>query len=121
MILTTKAKYIAVFQAVQQAIWLLFFFNEASLFQKKLVMLFIDNNSAINMTKIYQGYKRVKNIDIQYYFVKKKAKTEEFILVYILSEDNIVDLLTKILFRDVIHNFTLDLELWNLVGNKRNV
>ena len=50
---TTEAEYIAISQAVQQVIQLSFFFNKTLLLQKKLVILFIDNNGVINMTKTY--------------------------------------------------------------------
>lgn len=49
----TEAEYVAVSRAVQQAMWLSFFFDKVSLPQKKLVTLFINNNSAIEMTKMY--------------------------------------------------------------------
>ena len=62
--LMIKAKYIAISQAVQQAMQLLFFFDKVLLLQKRLDILFIDKNSVINITKTYQGHKRAKYIDI---------------------------------------------------------
>jgi len=49
----TEAEYVAVSRAVQQVMWLSFFFDKVSLPQKKLVTLFINNNSAIEITKMY--------------------------------------------------------------------
>ena len=49
----TETEYVAVSRAVQQAMWLSSFFDKVSLSQKKLVTLFINNNSAIEMTKMY--------------------------------------------------------------------
>ena len=49
----TEAEYVAVLRAVQQVMWLLFFFDKVSLSQKKLITLFINNNSAIEITKMY--------------------------------------------------------------------
>jgi len=46
---------------------------------------------------------------------------EKFKLVYMSSKDNVVDLLTKALLRDITYNFTLDLELWNIIGNRRDI
>ena len=45
-------------------ILLLSFFDKALLSQKKPVILFINNSSIIEITKIYQGYKKAKYIDI---------------------------------------------------------
>jgi len=76
------------------------FFNEAFLPQKCLVTIFIDNNRLIDITKTYWEHKRTKYIDIHHYSVKEKAEIGEFKLVYILSEDNVADLLTKALLHD---------------------
>jgi len=64
------------------------------------------------MTKTYWGHKRTKHIDVQHHFVKGKVKTREFLPVYIPSEDNIANLLTKPLPRDMTRNFTMDLGLY---------
>jgi len=45
----------------------------------------------------------------------------DFIPVYLPSEDNVTDLLTKALLRNVTYNFTLDLELWNSAENGGDV
>lgn len=52
-ILIIEAKYITVSRAIQQAIQLSLFFDKALLLQKKPIILFIDNNSIIEMTKMY--------------------------------------------------------------------
>ena len=87
-------------------------------FPKKPVILFINNNGAIEMTKTYQGYKRAKHINIWHHFVKEKIEVGKFKLVYVHSEDNVIDLLTKVLLRDATCNFTLDLRLWDTIGNR---
>ena len=97
---------------VQQAMWLSFFFDEVSLPQKNPVTIFINNNGSIDMTKTYWGHKRAKLIDIWHHFVKEKAEMGEFKPVYIPSEDNVADLLTKALPCDTTQNFALDLGLW---------
>ncbi|KAJ3557424.1 hypothetical protein NP233_g11748 [Leucocoprinus birnbaumii] len=97
--------------------WLSSFFNQASLPQNRPVSLFIDNNGAIDMTKTYRGHKHTKHIDIRHHFVKEKVEMGEFTPIYIPSEDNIADLLTKPLPRDATRNFTADLGLWDL-GNE---
>jgi len=60
--------------------------------------LFIDNDKA-------------KYIDVQYYFIKEKVEIEKFISIYITSEDNVVNLLIKLLLWNTIRNFTMNLEL----------
>jgi len=64
------------------------------------------------MTKTYHRYKRTKHVDAQHYFVKEKVKTGKSI--YIPSEDNIADLLTKLSPSDIIRESIRDLGLWEL-------
>jgi len=52
--------------------------------------------------KTYWRHKRIKHIDICHYFIKKKAEIGEFKLVYIPSENNVTNLLTKALPYDAI-------------------
>ncbi|KAJ3564398.1 hypothetical protein NP233_g8320 [Leucocoprinus birnbaumii] len=113
---TTEVEYMAVSRTVQQAMWMSSFFDQASLPQQRPVTIFIDNNGAIDMTKTYWGHKRTKHIDVRHHFVKEKVEMGEFAPVYIPSEDNVADLLTKPLPRDATRNFTSDLGLWDLVN-----
>ncbi|KAJ3563743.1 hypothetical protein NP233_g8744 [Leucocoprinus birnbaumii] len=92
---TTEAEYMAISQAVQQAMWLSSFFDQVALPQQRPITLFIDNNGAIDMTRTYRGHKRMKHIDVHHHFVKEKVEMGEFNLVYVPSEDNVADLLTK--------------------------
>jgi len=46
--------------------------------------------------------------------MKEKAENRDFIPVYISSENNMVNLLTKLLLRDTIKNFVIDLDLCSL-------
>lgn len=93
--------------------------NEALLYQKCLVTLFINNNRAIDMMKTYWGYKRAKYINVYYHFIKEKVEKDDFILVYILNEDNISNLLTKLLSRDATRKFAIDLGLYNFDKEKK--
>jgi len=82
--------------------WLSSFFDKASLLQKYPVIIFINNNKLINIIKTYWKYKRMKYIDVYYYFVKEKVKTEKFKPVYIPSNNNIADLFTKTLLVTIL-------------------
>jgi len=64
------------------------------------------------MTKTYHRYKRAKYVDAQHHFVKEKVKTGKS--MYISSEDNIADLLTKPLPSDIIRESIRDLGLLEL-------
>ena len=47
-------------------------------------------------------------------YEREKAENRDFIPVYISSENNMVNLLTKLLLRDTIKNFVIDLDLCSL-------
>ena len=64
--------------------------------------------------KAYQDHKRAKHINMWYYFMKEKAENRDFIPVYIPNENNMANLLTKLLLKDTIKNFVIDLDLCSL-------
>jgi len=56
---------------------------------------------------------------VHYHFIKEKVEKDDFILVYILNEDNISNLLTKLLLRDATRKFAIDLGLYNFDKEKK--
>jgi len=51
---------------------------------------------------------------MRHHFVKEKVKIRELLPIYIPSEENITDLLTKPLPRDMTRNFIMLLGLYEL-------
>jgi len=47
-------------------------------------------------------------------YEREKAENRDFIPVYILSENNMANLLTKLLLKDTIKDFVMDLDLCSL-------
>ncbi|KXN84444.1 Copia protein [Leucoagaricus sp. SymC.cos] len=94
---TTEAEYMALARAVQQAMWLSSFMDKIILPQPRLMIIFVDNQGAIDLTRTYRGHKRTKHIAVKYHFVKEKAEEGEFTPIYIKSKNNIADIFTKIL------------------------
>ena len=77
--------------------------------KKQSIILFIDNNRVIDITKTYYGYKKTNQINKWCNFIEEKVKTGKFL--YISSKNNIVDLLTKSLLKDITRKFTRNLGL----------
>ena len=48
-----------------------------------------------------------------YYFVKERVKKGNFVSVYIPSKNNIFNLLTKLLLRNITRKFTIDLDIYS--------
>jgi len=58
-----------------------------------------DNKSAIAMAKNPVHHSRKKHIEIKYHFIKEAEATKEIKLDYCRTEDQIVDIFTKVLLR----------------------
>jgi hypothetical protein len=75
------------------------------------IMIYENNQDVIVLIKNSQFHARIKHIDIQIHFIKKKV-IEEFIdLVYVFIDQMIVDDLTKSLIRDKFVLFRVALKI----------
>jgi len=63
-------------------------------------MLYVNNQSAIKLSKNPELHKRTKHIDIRYHFLREKYESGEISITYIPSEIQKTDILTKALPRE---------------------
>jgi len=61
--------------------------------------LYVDNQSAIKLSKNPELHKRTKHIDIRYHFLREKYESGEISIAYIPFEIQKADILTKALSR----------------------
>lgn len=59
-----------------------------------------DNKSAIALAKNPVFHERSKHIDIKYHFIRDLVKSEEIVLQFCKSEDQVADMFTKPLKTD---------------------
>lgn len=72
---STEAEYMALSEALQEAVWLKVFLCElGEMTQDEAVKIFEDNQDAIALAKNPEFYKRTKHIDIRYHFVREKVE-----------------------------------------------
>ena len=64
--------------------------------------LYIDNQSAIRLIKNPEFHKRTKHIDTRYHFVRNMYLEGELSLEYIKSSEQLADLMTKSLPRNIL-------------------
>ena len=95
---TTEAEYMAITEAVKEAIWLHGLLEELGVGQKHL-MVHSDSQSAIHLAKNQVFHARTKHIDVRYHFVREILEEEEILLQKIRTEDNPADMLTKVVTR----------------------
>lgn len=59
-----------------------------------------DNHSCIAIAESPSRHTRVKHIDVRYYFIREHVQLEEVALQYVMSKENVADMMTKGLARE---------------------
>jgi hypothetical protein len=91
---STEAEYMAITEAIKEAIWLKAFVGEMSSFEGPITV-FCDNQSAIHLTKDRMYHEKTKHIDIRYHFVRDVISEGKVAVKKIGTESNPADMLTK--------------------------
>ena len=94
-----EAEYIAATTATCQGIWLNRLVSELRGEEEKAWKLFIDNQSAIILSKNPVHHSRTKHIDTRYHFIRQCVEEKRTVVAYVKSEDQLADILTKSLGR----------------------
>jgi len=110
---TTESEYVAAATAAKELIWLRKLLKDISGQCDNATTLYIDNQSAIKLSKNPELHKRTKHINIRYHFLREKYESGEISIVYIPSEIQKADILTKALHRE---RFQMLRERLSLVG-----
>ena len=92
---TTEAEYVALADAVKEAIWLQVLLRETQLLDNK-VTVFCGSQSAIHLSKNPVYHERTKHVDVRFHFVRDRIAEGEVDLKKVPTEDNPADLGTKI-------------------------
>ena len=93
-------EYVAATTAVNHAIWLRKLMFDLALVQEKPTPIHCDNKSAVLIAKnpIFHG--RTKHFKIKFHVVREAQSEVKVLLVQCSSEDQLVDILTKLLSRN---------------------
>jgi len=110
-----EAEYVALEVAVKETIWMDMIFNELA--QKtnlnmpcRPFIIRCDNKSAIDFTRNKIERSRTKHIDIAYHITREMHEKGLIKFRYVLSGDNVADILTKSL-HNVLNNHIKRLDL----------
>ena len=95
---TTEAEYMAITEAVKEAIWLQGLLEDLGVGQKH-IDVFCDSQSAIHLAKNQVLHARTKHIDVRYHFVREILEEGEIFLQKIQTSENPADMLTKVVSR----------------------
>ena len=104
---TTEAEYMAITEAVKEAIWLQGLLDDLGVGHKQ-VTVFCDSQSAIHLAKNQVYHARTKHIDVRYHFVWEIIEEGGVLVQKIKTDDNPADMLTKVV-TSIKFNHCLDL------------
>jgi hypothetical protein len=91
---TLEVEYIALAEAVKEALWLLRWLQEVG-FDIPSILINMDNMGAIQFAENAQFSQRTKHIDIRHHFIRDYIERGIIKLSHVALEDNIADILTK--------------------------
>jgi hypothetical protein len=94
---TTEAKYVAGAQATNKAIWLRHLLAELGQPQHEPMILQIDNESAIKLTKNPVFHQATKHIEMCYHHMHYCLESGTITLVHVPTGEEVADILTKAL------------------------
>ncbi|KAE8718014.1 putative LRR receptor-like serine/threonine-protein kinase [Hibiscus syriacus] len=92
---TTEAEYMAVSEAVNEAIWLNGLMEDLGVVQSH-ISLYCDSQSAIHLAKNQVYHSRTKHIDVRYHFVREIFEEEKILLQKIATSENPANIMTKV-------------------------
>ncbi|GJW94517.1 hypothetical protein Tco_0174189 [Tanacetum coccineum] len=113
-IFTTKAEYISAGKASQQALWM-----KQALIDYGMclddVPIMCDNKGAIDLSKNPVQHSRTKHIEIRHHFLCDNVQKGNISIEKVAFEDNIADIFTKPLKREVFNYLRLGLGMMELI------
>lgn len=110
---STESEYIALSIAVGEACWLRKLLIDFNIDIKCPVTIYEDNQSAISIANNPENSRRLKHLDIKFFFIKEKIEQGLVNISYIKTEDQVADIFTKPVTKVKILKFLNDLCLNN--------
>jgi hypothetical protein len=93
---TTEAEYVAAAEAAREAAWLKGIINELEInFHVDTIPLYIDNNSALKLTRNAEYHSRSKHINIKYHYIRQAVEEGIIDPQRVDTTENIADIFTK--------------------------
>ena len=92
---STKAEYIAGAHAAKEAIWLRLLLSELRQDMSSPTTLHVNNQSAMAIVRNPEFHERTKHIDVHYHYIRQVIDDGTMRLAYTLTQEQVVDILTK--------------------------
>lgn len=92
---TTEAEFIALTEAVKEAIWLKGFVSELGI-KVDMPTVWCDNQGALQLSKNAMFHDRTKHMDVKLYFIRSIVNAKKVEVKYVETLKNGADMLTKV-------------------------
>jgi hypothetical protein len=92
---TMEAEYMALSDAIRELLSRVYIITELGILTIQPTIMYSDNQAAIAIARNEGDYRRAKHIDIRYHFIRNHLQNGRLELVYIPSEQQLADFLTK--------------------------
>ncbi|GKF16248.1 hypothetical protein Tco_0061166, partial [Tanacetum coccineum] len=92
---TTEAEYMALTEAVKEAIWLRGLLEELGV-ELNTVAVNCDNQGVIHLSRNQVFHERTKHINVRYHFIREVLEAKTVKVLNVGTEHNVADALTKV-------------------------
>ena len=89
---STEAEYVALMDAVKEALWFKRLARELG-FPQKPIRIYVDNKGAIDIACNQRTSMRTKHIDLKYHWVREQVEAGHVQLIHVAGTENISDIL----------------------------
>ncbi|GJS10036.1 retrovirus-related pol polyprotein from transposon TNT 1-94 [Tanacetum coccineum] len=111
---TTEAEYVSTEKACQQTLWMKQAFIDYGI-RLDDVLIMCKNKGVIDLSKNPVQHSRTKHIEICHHFLRDNVQKGNISIEKVASEDNIADIFTKPLKREVFNYLRLGLGMMELI------
>ena len=102
---STEAEYCSAAMACKSILWARELLEELGYPQDKATTLHVDNTAAIALTQNPENHRKTKHIGMRYHLIRDLVEKEEVEVVYVNTNEQIADFLTKPLPRTKFEYF----------------
>ena len=106
---TTEAEFVSLCEATMEACWIKKLLLDLNI-DIDCIHVFEDNQSTIKAVSNYDQ-KRLKHMDVKYNFIKEKVEQKLIDIVYIKTDEQLADILTKPVSKNKLETFVKDIGL----------
>jgi hypothetical protein len=80
-------------------IWFCSYFGDLGFKQKKVTLIFLNNQGCLSLIQNLIHHSKTKHIDIQHYYVREMVSAEMINFEYVPIVKMVINMLTKVVFR----------------------